>query len=137
MDSASLDCRRANLENRIAIRWTLTMIARVWASRVTKSNLKAYLKHFSRNVLPDLRRYDGFASALVLTRDLDNETEVVVNTFWKNLAAIKAFAGSDCEAAVVVPEAAALLTSYDKRVKHYVVDVADSSESISLFAGRD
>jgi heme-degrading monooxygenase HmoA len=69
------------------------MIARVWASRVGKSNLKAYLKHFSKNVLPDLRRYDGFASALVITRDLDGETELVVNTFWKNLAAIKAFAG--------------------------------------------
>jgi heme-degrading monooxygenase HmoA len=113
------------------------MIARVWASRVASSNMKAYLKHFSKSVLPDLKRYDGFASALVLTRDLDGETEVVVNTFWKNLAAIKAFAGADCEAAVVVPEAAALLISYDKRVKHYVVDVADSSESISLFAGRD
>jgi heme-degrading monooxygenase HmoA len=113
------------------------MIARVWASRVANSNLKAYLKHFSKSVLAELRRYDGFASALVLTRDLDTETEVVVNTFWKNLASIKAFAGSDFEAAVVAPEAAALLTSYDKRVKHYLVDVADSSESISLFAGRD
>jgi heme-degrading monooxygenase HmoA len=113
------------------------MIARVWASRVASSNMKAYLKHFSKSVLPDLKRYDGFASALVLTRDLDGETEVVVNTFWKNLASIKAFAGNDCEAAVVAPEAAALLISYDKRVKHYVVDVADSSESISLFAGRD
>jgi heme-degrading monooxygenase HmoA len=113
------------------------MIARVWASRVANSNLKAYLKHFSKGVLAELRRYDGFASALVLTRDLDAETEVVVNTFWKNLASIRAFAGADCEAAVVAPEAAALLISYDKRVKHYVVDVADSSESISLFAGRD
>jgi heme-degrading monooxygenase HmoA len=113
------------------------MITRVWASRVASSNMKAYLKHFSKSVLPDLKRYDGFASALVLTRDLDGETEVVVNTFWKNLASIKAFAGNDCEVAVVAPEAAALLISYDKRVKHYVVDVADSSESISLFAGRD
>jgi heme-degrading monooxygenase HmoA len=113
------------------------MIARVWASRVATPNLKTYLKHFAKNVLPDLRRHDGFASALVLTRDLEGETEVVVNTFWKNLSSIQAFAGKDCEAAVVVPEAAALLTSYDKRVKHYVVDVADSSESISLFAGRD
>jgi heme-degrading monooxygenase HmoA len=113
------------------------MIARVWASRVAKSNLKAYLKHFAKNVLPDLKHYDGFASALVLTRDLDGETEVVVNTFWKNLASIEAFAGKDSELAVVVSEAAALLTSYDQRVKHYTVDVADSSESISLFAGRD
>jgi heme-degrading monooxygenase HmoA len=113
------------------------MIARVWTSRTTKSNLKTYLKHFSKNVLPELKRYDGFASALVLTRDEGNETEVVVNTFWKNLASIKTFAGSDCEAAVVVPEAAALLVSYDRRVKHYIVDVVDRSESISLFAGRD
>ena len=103
----------------------------------TTTNLKLYLKHFSKNVLPELKRYDGLASALVLTRDEGNETEAVVNTFWKNLASIKAFAGSDCEAAVVVPEAAALLVSYDRRVKHYIVDVADSCESISLFAGRD
>jgi heme-degrading monooxygenase HmoA len=113
------------------------MIARVWTSRAARSNLKAYLKHFSKNVLPELKRCDGFASALLLTRDLDAETEAVVNTFWKNLASIEAFAGSDCEAAVVDPEAAALLISYDERVKHYVVDVVDSSESISLFAGRD
>jgi heme-degrading monooxygenase HmoA len=113
------------------------MIARVWASRAAKSNLKAYLEYFSKSVLPELKRCDGFASALVLTRDLDAETEVVVNTFWKNFASIQAFAGSDCGAAVVAPEAAALLISYDKRVKHYFVDVADSSESISLFAGRD
>ena len=113
------------------------MIARVWASRVATSNLKTYLRHFAKNVLPDLKRFDGFASALVMTRDLEGETEVVVNTFWKNLSSIQAFAGKDSETAVVVPEAAALLSSYDKRVKHYVVDVADSSESISLFAGRD
>ena len=113
------------------------MIARVWTSRAAKANLMAYLKHFSKNVLPELKRCDGFESALVLTRDLDAETEVVVNTFWKNLASIEAFAGSDCETAVVASEAAALLISYDKRVKHYVVDVAEGSASISLFAGRD
>ena len=113
------------------------MIARVWASHVAKSNLKAYLKHFSKSVLPELKRCDGFASALVLTRDLDAETEVVVNTFWKNLASIAAFAGSDLDVAVVAPEAAALLISYDKRVKHYVVEVQDSSETVSLFDDRD
>jgi heme-degrading monooxygenase HmoA len=113
------------------------MIARVWAGRLAKSNLEAYLKHFSNNVLPELKRCDGFASAQVLTRDLDAETEVVVNTFWKNLASIETFAGSDREAAVVTPEAAALFVSYYARVKHYVVEVADSSESVSLFDDRD
>lgn len=113
------------------------MIARVWTSRAAKSNLKTYLQHFSTKVLPELKRCDGFASALVLTRDLDAETEVVVNTFWKNLASIATFAGSDLDVAVVAPEAAALLISYDKRVKHYVVEVHDSSETVSLFDDRD
>ena len=113
------------------------MIARVWTSRAAKSNLKTYLQHFSTNVLPELKRCDGFASALVLTRDLDAETEVVVNTFWKNLASIATFAGSDLDVAVVAPESAALLISYDKRVKHYVVEVHDSSETVSRFDDRD
>jgi hypothetical protein len=117
------------------------MIARVWTSWAAKSNLKSYLQHFSTNVLPELKRCDGFASALVLTRDLDAETEVevevVVNTFWKNLASIATFAGSDLDVAVVAPEAAALLISYDKRVKHYVLEVHDSSETVSLFDDRD
>ena len=117
------------------------MIARVWSGRADRSNLKAYLKHFSKNVLLELKRCDGFASAMLLTRDIgaekEGEKEVVVNTFWKNMAALEALAGSDCKVAVVAPEAAALLKSFHKRVKHYVVDVADGSESISHFAGRD
>jgi heme-degrading monooxygenase HmoA len=111
--------------------------ARVGQSRVeiqSESLSPAFFKEPAAGVEA---RYDGFASALVLTCDIGDEAEVVVNTFWKNLASLKAFAGSDCEAAVVVPDAAALLISYDKRVKHYIVDVGDSSESISLFAGRD
>ncbi len=113
------------------------MIARVWTSRAAKSNLEAYLKHFSKNVIPELKRCEGFESALVLTRDLDAEVEVVVNTFWKNMASIEGFAGSDLDAAVVAPEAAALLISYDKRVKHYIINAVDSSESPSLFDDRD
>jgi hypothetical protein len=38
---------------------------------------------------------------------------------------------------VVAPEAASLLRVFDKRVRHYLVDVADSSESIKMFTGRD
>jgi len=37
----------------------------------------------------------------------------------ESFAAIDAFAGADREAAVVAPEAAALLTDFDKRVRHY------------------
>lgn len=113
------------------------MIARLWCARAAQENMKAYLKHFSAEVLPALKKCDGFASAMLLTRDVDGEKEIAVTTFWKSIEAIDAFAGSDRAAAVVAPEAAALLQSFDHRVRHYTVDVADSSESISIFAGRD
>jgi hypothetical protein len=55
--------------------------------------------------------------------------EIVVTTYWQSLAAIDAFAGPDREFAVVAAEAAALLTDYDRRVRHY--EVAQSSFSAS------
>jgi heme-degrading monooxygenase HmoA len=50
--------------------------------------------------------------------------EILVTTYWASLAAIEAFSGADSEAAVVAAEAAALLTEFDKRVRHYEVAVA-------------
>jgi heme-degrading monooxygenase HmoA len=118
------------------------VIARLWSAIAGTDNLSGYRKHFSEEVLPALKKCDGFAAAILLTRDVGRdsdkqaEKEVLVTTYWKSMQAIEAFAGADCEAAVVAPEAAALLRTFDKRVRHYAVDVAASSESISIFAGR-
>jgi heme-degrading monooxygenase HmoA len=113
------------------------MIARVWTARADKSNLKQYLKYFAANVLPKLKNFDGFASVMLLRREFDEEEEILVFSFWRSEKAIEAFAGKDNKVAVVDPEAEKLLKSYDKRVIHYNVDVADSSEIISIFAGRE
>src|SRR5438132_403971 len=42
-----------------------------------------------------------------------------------NLESIRNFAGTDLEAAVVGPEAAALLTTFDRRVQHSEIAVRD------------
>jgi hypothetical protein len=42
------------------------------------------------------------------------------------MEAIRGFAGSDVERAVVADEAAALLTEFDHRVRHYEVSVKDA-----------
>jgi heme-degrading monooxygenase HmoA len=47
-----------------------------------------------------------------------------VTTYWQSFAAIDAFAGSDRESAVVADEAAALLTDFDHRVRHYEVAIS-------------
>jgi hypothetical protein len=49
------------------------------------------------------------------------EVEITVTTVWTGFEAIEAFAHPDREAAVVAPEAAALLSDYDRRVRHYEI----------------
>jgi len=46
---------------------------------------------------------------------------------WQSLDAVRAFAGADIEAAVVEPEARAVLASFDSRVSHYTIGINASS----------
>ena len=102
------------------------MIARIWSARATPENWPAYENHFARNVLPELRELDGYVSAKLLKREAGAEIEITVITFWDSWAAIDAFAGTDREAAVVAPNAAAVLIDYDRRVRHAEVVVSDA-----------
>jgi heme-degrading monooxygenase HmoA len=76
-------------------------------------------------VQPQLERLDGFLGATVCTRPVPGAVEILVTTYWKSFAAIDAFAGADRESAVVAAEAAALLTDFDKRVRHFEVALAE------------
>lgn len=102
------------------------MIARIWSARATPENWPAYKHHFARNVLPGLREVAGYVSAKLLKREAGAEIEITVITFWDSWKAIDAFAGADREAAVVPPNAAAVLIDYDRRVRHAEVAVADA-----------
>lgn len=102
------------------------MIARVWTARTSPARLPRYAEFLRTRVLPQLRALDGYAGASLLRRDADGEIEIVVVTRWRSLEAIRAFAGTDVEAAVVEPEAAALLTRHDTRVRHYEIVSEDA-----------
>ena len=104
---------------------TTETILRRWSARTTKAQLPKYLEHFSRNVLPELRRVPGYLGAMVSVGRLDGEIEIVVETTWRSLESIRNFAGPDLEAAVVADEAAALLTSFDRRVRHSEIVATD------------
>ena len=101
------------------------MIARLWSAHTTPALSEAYLHHFEQVVQPQLQRLDGFLGATVCTRPVPGAVEILVTTYWTSFAAIGAFAGVDRETAVVSAEAAALLTDFDKRVRHCEVTFAD------------
>jgi len=104
---------------------TSGIILRRWTAHTSESQLPKYLEHFSKNVLPELRRVPGYLAANVSLRHLAGEVEILVETTWHSLESIRNFAGPDLEAAVVPAEAAALLTSFDRRVTHFEIALTD------------
>ena len=99
-------------------------ILRQWSARATETQLPKYLEHFSQNVLSELRRVTGFLGASVAIRRTGGEAEILVETTWRSIDSVRAFAGADLEAAVVAPDAAALLAGFDRRVRHYEVAIS-------------
>ena len=100
------------------------MIARLWSARTTSTLSGAYLEHFTQEVQPALQKLHGFLGFTVCTRQLPNAVEVLVTTYWSSLSAVDAFAGADRECAVVANQAAALLTDFDRRARHYELALA-------------
>jgi len=101
------------------------MIARLWSARTTSTLSARYMEHFWQSVAPVLRKVKGYQSASVLVRSHGDHVEILVITVWESYQAVDAFAGPNRETAVVASEAAALLTDYDRRVRHYEIAQVD------------
>jgi heme-degrading monooxygenase HmoA len=105
------------------------MVARVWTARATPERAARYQEHLVHDVLPALRQLEGYVGASLLVRADGDQVELVVLTRWTSMESIRAFAGPDLERAVVAPEAGALLTSWDQRVRHYRIAVSDDRQA--------
>jgi heme-degrading monooxygenase HmoA len=93
------------------------MIARVWSAQTTPTQAPAYVEHLRSQVLPTVRKVDGFVEAMLLERTIDRSVEIMVITFWQSCDALRQFAGDDFEEAVVAAEAVGLLTQFHRRVR--------------------
>lgn len=97
------------------------MIARTWGAWATTEGARSYHEHFTTSVQPALEATAGFRGATLLERADGAHTEIQVITLWESIAAIRRFAGSDVDAAVVEPAAQQALLRYDTAVAHFTV----------------
>ena len=97
------------------------MIARTWRGETIPANAERYVRFLTENVFPSLKAINGHRGAYVLRRDAGEIIEFMVVTLWDSMQAIREFAGQNPEAAVVEPEARALLTDFDAHVRHFEV----------------
>jgi heme-degrading monooxygenase HmoA len=95
------------------------MIVRLWSARATAAGAESYATHFRRTILPELQRIAGFRGALLLRRPVTDDVKLIVLTFWESMASIRGFTGDDATAAVVGPEARAVLKEFDRDVEHF------------------
>jgi len=102
------------------------MIARTWRGATEPPNADRYVVHLRERTLPLLTELPGYQGAYVLRRAAGSRIEFTVVTLWESVDSIRAFAGEDATAAVVPPEARALLASSDDRAVHWDV-VLDNS----------
>jgi heme-degrading monooxygenase HmoA len=91
----------------------------MWRGWTRAEDADRYERHYRSEVLSELRQVPGFRGARLLRRTIAGETEFVSLTFFDDLDAIRGFAGSDHETAVVAAEARRVLVRFDERVRHY------------------
>lgn len=99
------------------------MIGRLWHGWAKPENADAYEELLRAEVLPGIHGIDGHRGAYLLRRERDGRVEFVTLTLFDDLDAVRAFAGEDYEAAVVLPEARALLDEFDDRSAHFEVRI--------------
>jgi heme-degrading monooxygenase HmoA len=95
------------------------VITRIWRGWTHSDQADRYEQHYRWEVMATLRQVPGFRGARLLRRTVGEETEFMSLTFFDDLAAIRGFAGSDYETAVVAGEARKVLIRFDERVCHY------------------
>ena len=99
------------------------MIARIWHGWTATRNADTYENLLRGEMFPSMRRVDGFSGAHLLRRDAGAEVEFVTITYFTSLDAVRRFAGTDYETAVLHPQAHALLSRYDAKSTHYEIRI--------------
>jgi heme-degrading monooxygenase HmoA len=99
------------------------MISRIWHGWTTVANADAYELLLKSEIFTGIRNRQiaGYRGIHLLRRNLGDEVEFVTVMWFDTIEAVRAFAGEDCEVAVVPPKARALLSRFDTRSQHYVV----------------
>ena len=97
------------------------MIAREWKATCPKHYEKGFIEYLYKTGIKDTSATDGFLGAQILNRDLGDDAEITLLTYWKNLECIKAFAGENISVARLYPEDEKYKLHPDRHVNHYTV----------------
>ena len=97
------------------------MISRHWKGIAKPGEADNYIEHLRTDTFPKLSKINGFISASILRRTVEQGTEFLIITVWESIEAIERFAGATADVAVVPESVQAMMIEYDRIVSHYEV----------------
>jgi len=97
------------------------MVVRIWHGWTSPQNAEPYETLLREEIFVGIaaRSIAGFLGIKLLRRQLPSEVEFVTIMSFRDLDAVREFAGTDYELAVVPPKARKLLARFDDRSQHY------------------
>jgi hypothetical protein len=101
------------------------MICRIWHGWTSPANADAYEQLLREEVFRGIagRHIAGYLGIELLRRSVGEEVEFQTMMWFESIDAVRTFAGSAYEEAVVPPAARALLSHFDARSAHYEVRI--------------
>jgi heme-degrading monooxygenase HmoA len=102
------------------------VIARVWHGWTSRENADAYEEFLRTTMFPSMHHVTGFHGVDLLRADDGDEVAFITVSRFDSVDAVRRFAGDDYEAAVIEPEARALLSRFDERSRHYDIVIENA-----------
>lgn len=106
------------------------MIARIWHGAVAEDKAEAYRSYVKSTGITDLRATSGNLGAYLFWRVENSTVHFLLLSIWKDLEAIKAFAGPDIEKAKYYPRDTDYLIELEPAVIHYELIAGDPNEGL-------
>ena len=97
------------------------MIARIWHGRTRAVDHDRYSDFLRRVAIPDYRKVPGFEGLAFLRSVEGDEAHFLLITRWRDLEAIRGFAGDPLDKAKYYDEDKGFLLEFEGTVKHYEV----------------
>lgn len=97
------------------------MIARLWHGRTPTSKAEAYCELLKSRAIPAYQSVAGNQSVYILERRDGDITHFITLSFWRDLGAIKGFAGESVETAQYFREDHEYLLEFEPNIVRYEV----------------
>ena len=97
------------------------MIARTWGGKVPIEHASGFHLHLLKTGVADYRRHPGCLDVTLWRRDMEGWAHFLLSSEWRDMDAIRAYAGDTPEVAVLYPEDEVFGLIPDATVTHYAV----------------